>query len=139
MGYQVYRVGRRYGGYGVPTICEHPDCNKEIDRGMSYACGGEPFSEYGCDMYFCSEHVVGIAVTPEGELIKCDHLREDCDYQFYEVCKPCSTRDPDVKFFPHKPEHPDWVKHLLTDESWAQWREENPVEVEQMQELNNNI
>ena len=56
MGYQVYLVGKRYGGYGVPAICEYPDCNEEIDRGMSFACGGEPFSEIGCDRYFCSKH-----------------------------------------------------------------------------------
>jgi len=33
MGYQIYQVGKRWGGYGVPAVCEHPDCDKEIDRG----------------------------------------------------------------------------------------------------------
>lgn len=57
MDYQVYKVGHRYGGYGVPSYCEHPDCNAEIDRGMAHACGGEPFSEVGCDRYFCGKHL----------------------------------------------------------------------------------
>jgi len=57
MGYQIYKVGKRWGGYGVPTICEHPGCNEKIDRGYSHACGGEPFSERGCDRYFCSKHL----------------------------------------------------------------------------------
>lgn len=30
-----------------------------------------------------------------------------------------------------KPEHPDWIKHLLTDDSWEEWREENPGFVKQ--------
>lgn len=27
------------------------------------------------------------------------------------------------------PEHPDWLQHVLTDESWSQWRSENPDKV----------
>lgn len=27
------------------------------------------------------------------------------------------------------PDHPDWMLHKLTDESWQQWRDENPDEV----------
>ncbi len=29
-------------GYGVPAYCDHPGCMAEIDRGLSYVCGGEP-------------------------------------------------------------------------------------------------
>jgi hypothetical protein len=29
-------------GYGVPAVCDHPKCNKIINRGLSYVCGGEP-------------------------------------------------------------------------------------------------
>ena len=44
-------------GYGVPSICDHPDCNKEIDRGLSYVCGGDVYGgEYGCGLFFCEEH-----------------------------------------------------------------------------------
>ena len=27
------------------------------------------------------------------------------------------------------PDHPEWIKHKLTDESWQQWRDENPLTV----------
>lgn len=130
MGYAVYKVGHRWGGYGVPAICEYPDCNKEIDRGMSYACGGEPFSEYGCDMYFCDKHLQFQGWDDDG--FKCAH--EDlCECTCVFVCECCvEGKAP----FPYKPEHPEWVHHLLTDESWAEWRKKNPDEVEA---LKNNI
>lgn len=114
MGYQIYKVGNRWGGYGVPAICEYPGCNEEIDRGMSYACGGEPFSEHGCDRYFCEKHRVLHCFNAGG--------RREC----VEVCERCDKRK---NPFPYKPEHPDWVKHLLTDKSWAKWRKENRGEV----------
>src|SRR5688572_18744194 len=45
-------------GYGVPAFCDHPKCDKEIDRGLSYVCGGEPYGgERGCGLYFCGEHL----------------------------------------------------------------------------------
>ena len=48
-------------GYGVPAICEHPDCKEEIDRGMGHACGGS-LPEDGCGRYLCPMHgVVDIA------------------------------------------------------------------------------
>ena len=37
-------------GYGVPAYCDHPGCNKEIDRGLSHVCGGEP-----CD--YCTDRL----------------------------------------------------------------------------------
>ena len=30
-------------------------------------------------------------------------------------------------------EHPEWLKHVLTDDSWKQWREENPERVKMYQ------
>jgi hypothetical protein len=43
---------KRYIGYGVPAYCDHPKCNKEIDRGLSYVCGGEPYGgNDGCGLY----------------------------------------------------------------------------------------
>ena len=124
MGYAVYKVGQRWGGYGVPTTCEHPKCKEEIDRGISFACGGEPFSEYGCDRYFCSEHRKSKGWDSENGRW-CRH-RNDCDCEFVEVCARCGTNKPPFKY---KPEHPTWIKHILEDESWETWRKENPEEV----------
>lgn len=119
MGYQIYKVGKRWGGYGVPSYCEHPNCNQEIDRGMSYACGGEPFSENGCDRYFCSKHLVSHGFN----------VGDSREYK--EVCERCDKRK---SAFPYKPEHPKWVEHLLTDESWKEWRKKNPEEVRKLKQ-----
>ncbi len=123
MGYQVYKVGDRWGGYGVPAICEHPKCNEEIDRGMSFACGGEPFSEHGCDRYFCSKHLDYTLFKEDGS--RCRH-RNDCDCDMVQLCARCAKNKAPFKY---KPEHPTWIKHLMTHPSWKQWRKENPEEV----------
>jgi hypothetical protein len=91
-------------GYGVPAYCDHPKCNAEIDRGLSYVCGGEPYGgDRGCGLYFCGKHGGG------------------------ELCPRCEAHKPPYKH--PKPEHPEWVAWKLTDFSWAAWRAANPVEV----------
>jgi len=37
-------------GYGVPAWCDHPGCEAEIDRGLSYVCGNEPYGgDHECE------------------------------------------------------------------------------------------
>ncbi len=99
-------------GYGVPAYCDHPDCNEEIDRGLAYVCGSEPYGgERGCGLYFCPKHLL-IHQTRQG---------------FKGLCERCAPRR--KKPFAPKPDHPEWIKHKLTDPSWEQWRKENPGEV----------
>lgn len=44
-------------GYVHSATCDHEGCEKEIDRGLSYACGDmHGTTELGCEKYFCSEH-----------------------------------------------------------------------------------
>ena len=130
MGYQIYKVGKRWGGYGVPAICEHPDCKEKIDRGVSYACGGEPFSERGCDRYFCGKHLYYVSFNDDGEA--CKHTLIDCDCDdTVQLCDRCKKGESP---FDYKPEVKKWVKHLLTDESWAEWRKENPEEVTKLKQ-----
>jgi hypothetical protein len=117
MGYEIYRVGDRWGGYGVPTICEYPGCNEEIDRGFANACGEEPFSEIGCDRYFCSKH------------LQYHNFNIGGGRKSSLVCERCAKRKSP---FPYKPEHPNWIKHLLTDKSWGEWRKKNPNEVKRL-------
>lgn len=92
-------------GYGVPAFCDHPRCRAEIDRGLSYVCGGEPYGgDRGCGLYFCGEHLSGgwgPGVVP--------------------LCSRCRNRKPP---FAAKPDHPDWTHHKMTDDSWAEWRAE---------------
>jgi hypothetical protein len=88
-------------GYGVPATCDHPGCNEEIDRGLSYVCGGKPYGgRYGCGLYFCSKHIGG----------------------FTHKCERCQAKE---KPFDPKPDVPEWINHKLTHESWAEWRAEN--------------
>jgi hypothetical protein len=88
-------------GYGVPAFCDHPRCDKKIDRGLAYVCGAEPYGgDKGCGLYFCGQH-------------------QGVD----QLCSRCRNRKPP---FAAKPDHPEWTHHKLTDESWAEWRmEEN--------------
>ena len=113
MGYQVYELGgqNRFGGYGVPSICDHPDCNKKIDRGMAYCCGGEPGSGKGCGQYFCT-----------------DHLGYSTEDDAVQQCEPCLAG---VEPFPMKPDTQQWIDWQMTDGSWAEWRAENPDFVRQ--------
>jgi hypothetical protein len=106
----------RFVGYGVPAYCDHPKCAKEIDRGLAYVCGGEPFGgDVGCGLFFCEDHRRHHALR-DGNVV--------------ELCPRCDTyRSTYVRI---KPEHPRWLRHMLTDDSWAEWRAENPKQVSEM-------
>ena len=96
-------------GYGVPATCDHPGCGREIDRGLSYVCGGDAWGgEHGCGLFFCWEHL-GLN-------------RDDRPM----VCARCAEHG---EPFEPTPDTAEWVEWKLTDESWAEWRAENPDEV----------
>ena len=103
--------GGRDIGYGVPAICDHPECSKEIDRGLSYVCGGEPYGgDYGCGMFFCAEHLFYAGVRRENK-----QLCPRCLRSYYHPYKP-------------KPDVPEWLYWKLNHESWQKWRDKNPEE-----------
>ena len=106
MGWQIgYDENReRDIGYGVPAICDHPDCNEEIDRGRDYLCGGPTRKGKGCGLYFCDNHLVTLSNL-------CDRCRDEKE-----------PYDP-------KPDILEWVSWKFHHESWGPWREENPEEV----------
>jgi hypothetical protein len=93
-------------GYGVPAYCDHPKCTAEIDRGLAHVCcEQQPYGgDRGCGLFFCGEH---------------------SDYE--GRCPRCRASKPPYKKI--AADHPDWIAHKLTDESWAKWRAENPAEV----------
>lgn len=96
---------KRDVGYGVPAYCDQPGCQKEIDRGLAYVCGGQAFGgDDGCGLYFCEVHGGGYLCA------RCSAFRES-----YEP----------------KPDHPDWIRHKMTDPSWEEWRKENAADVSQ--------
>lgn len=94
-------------GYGVPAMCDYPDCGKAIDRGLGYVCGGQPYGgDDGCGLFFCDDHGGG------------------------SICQPCEDGQPP---FEPTPDVPEWIRHKLTDESWAQWRADNAETVAAME------
>jgi len=99
-------------GYGVPAVCDHPRCNTQIDRGLAYVCGSEPYGgEHGCGLYFCDLHR--------------SYWRQGS-----AVCAKCVRYRAPYKA---KPDTLIWVIWKLEDESWAQWRAQHPSDVEEMQ------
>jgi hypothetical protein len=101
---------KRHIGYGVPAECDLPSCSEEIDRGLAYVCGSDPYGgEYGCGLYFCPEHM--------------DSRKPRYSDRYVQLCPRCFRYRPP---FSAKPDIEEWVRHKLTDESWAEWRKRNP-------------
>jgi hypothetical protein len=45
-------------GYAIQATCDHPGCDKEIDRGLDYVCGNMHGGDgRGCGKYFCHAHL----------------------------------------------------------------------------------
>lgn len=102
-------------GYGVPAKCDHPGCDKDINRGLAYVCGGEPYGgEHGCGLYFCAEHLFYKLI----------------DGRSYQLCDRCCSRnhkndDQWPEPYPAKPDTQEWINWKMTDASWGDWRVEN--------------
>lgn len=113
-------------GYGVPATCDYPGCGAEIDRGLSYLCGG-PRPDYGqphgCGLFFCSKHKHPRPVDPSNE-----------DGEWGDICDRCASGLPP---FEATPDRPEWIRHKLEHESWQQWRDENPESVEKLRKALN--
>jgi hypothetical protein len=56
--YGVDKDGREIG-YSVKDICNAEGCEVEINRGISYRCGGvhNLRDDYGCGNFFCGNHM----------------------------------------------------------------------------------
>jgi hypothetical protein len=110
MGWSYGYVDGRDVGYGVPALCDHPDCSEEIDRGLAYICGSDiGGGEYGCGLFFCDKHTM--YRRPRGA----DHM--------IQLCPRCYRYRPPYK---PKPDVPEWLRWKLRDGSWYEWRKENP-------------
>ena len=108
-------------GYGVPAWCDHPGCKNEIDRGLSYVCGGQPYGgEVGCGLYFCESHLHHDAPvsSEEMELNPEEAVRALMNPQ---LCEKCS-HSTDFSSFEPKQDHPKWMIFKMKDASWAEWR-----------------
>lgn len=92
-------------GYAVPAECDHPKCAEQIDRGLSFVCGGEPYGgDRGCGLFFCEKHL------------------EYSTARLPQLCARCVRNRA-----PYKPKTDveEWVDWKMTDPSWAEWRKEN--------------
>jgi hypothetical protein len=115
-------------GYGVPSACDYPGCGEEIHRGLAYVCGGDAYGgERGCGLFFCDEHRACAADDNEEyasiedafEAIEMAHE----DGEIVSLCERCRVgADP----FTATPDSAKWIDWKLTDESWGQWRNDNP-------------
>ena len=120
MGYQVYEDSKtgRWSGYGVPAECDRPDCATKIDRGLAYRC--EDHGHWRPLLGVVHSGQTGIPISKiEEEWVE----EEGCGLFF------CPTHLPNLALhygILPKGESPEWLHHILTHESWAQWRKENP-------------
>lgn len=115
MGYSVYedRQARdhgvdRWAGYGVPATCDKAACSTQISRGLDYKC--EHFVTYEIDEISQEEREVE---------------SEGCGLFF---CGEHQEHGSHVGSVP-KPDSAEWNAHLLSDESWQEWRDRNPERV----------
>jgi hypothetical protein len=110
-------------GYGVPALCDHPKCNEEIDRGLSYVCGGQPYGgDIGCGLFFCGKHLSYVPDPYDTDPEVGDNV---------QLCNRCANKQPP---FDPKPDILEWVNWKLTDESWQIWRDSHVEEVKLMLE-----
>ncbi|UJE34810.1 hypothetical protein vBAbaPP1_21 [Acinetobacter phage vB_AbaM_P1] len=109
MGYSIGQSkfeGRyRFIGYSVEAYCDQEGCNNVINRGMDYQCGD-------CQGYFCYD-----CLSTHGKVEI--ELDEEWKHEFGEASSGCTHNGV------WKDHHPDFLRHLLTDESWASWRVEH--------------
>jgi hypothetical protein len=110
-------------GYGVPAECDHPDCHAEIDRGLSYVCGGQPYGEpHGCGLFFCDAHLSSKEVAAERDVD--DGGEHD---EFVQLCERCALTDEQPNPFEAKPDVKEWRDFKEIDPSWAEWRSQRPA------------
>lgn len=77
-------------GYAHAATCDHPGCEAQIDRGLSYACGGMHGERATvaddadvCEGYFCPEHL-DVLEIPDG----------DDGSRWVQACSTCVERAP---------------------------------------------
>lgn len=101
-------------GYGVPAICDYPGCNNEINRGLSYVCGDmHDGGDYGCGLYFCENHLT------------------ISDKWGVSICDRCENNE-----LPYEPKKDslEWIQWKLIDDSWYEWRKQNPNQTKRLYE-----
>ena len=83
------RNWKRDVGYGVPAICDDPECTEEIDRGLSYVCGGEPYGgilagERYTQLVYLDHDDGGFKVERHCKIAGCQRSEEHLDWMLKE-------------------------------------------------------
>lgn len=113
MGYGVYEDDNarglgllRWAGYEVPGTCDATGCEYPLalGRGIANRCESEWVDDGLFKDSGCGFFFCG------------EHLSVGCNHRAVTA----------------KPDLPEWEEHILTDDSWAQWRRENPARVAEM-------
>jgi len=66
-------------GYGIIAECDEAGCTVEIDRGLYFVCGSNPYGEpHGCGKFFCDEHR--------------EYVYNDKDEMSPSLCAECQKR-----------------------------------------------
>ncbi len=102
----------RWAGYMVPGICDMTGCDNPLPMGRGL--GNK------CETRYTEDIVTGDEVEEQG-----------CGLFFCGEHAPVSCPDDHIGLTP-KPDTSEWEEHILTDDSWARWREENPKRTEEM-------
>jgi len=135
MGWAVgYDVGwQRDIGYGVPALCDHPESDEVIDRGLAYVCGGDVYGgEHGCGLFFSSKHLFYVRNEdlPDGEKWS-PQLCERCAKGFQLLGTDGEYKEDPPEPFTPKPDTLEWITHKMNCPSWADWRDKHPSFVEE--------
>jgi len=98
---------KRWVGYGVVAYCDHKGCIEKIDRGLGYACTENHFgmNDASCGRYFCQAHTM-------------------YDYDEKTDEQICGHNNDHIS-----DEHPEWLNHIMTDDSWSEWREKEGIQI----------
>lgn len=126
-------------GYAVPAICDHPGCTAEIDRGIAYMCCEiSPDHHATCGGFYCAYHresyIYGDELDDMDESeLEAHNIDKDSDAVAEAI------DDGDIVKCLHEPiekgkENAAWLEHCLKDETWQDWRNENPAMVTAYQE-----
>jgi len=128
MGYQVYEDPdhpSRWAGYAVPAECDWASCHTAIHRGLNNKC-----EDHGDYVLMLDGQQIGydrFDGEPDAEEVWVEQV--GCGLYF---CEPHRSRTGEHGSVRPKPDSLEWEAHLLSDASWAPWREEHPDRVDAM-------
>ncbi|PZE53733.1 hypothetical protein [Curtobacterium sp. MCLR17_044] len=125
MGYQVYEDpdhSWRWAGYAVPAECDWDGCDTRIDRGLAYKC--EDHGDYV--LMLDGEEISYAHFDDEPDAEEVWQERDGCGLYF---CPDHKTRTGEHATVQPKPDSLEWEAHILSDHSWAPWREQHATRV----------